>query len=48
MQSPIAEEIKIEIQSAKKYAEGRGIRIEVLNEAILNDIKKLIDIKMAF
>jgi len=48
MRSPIVEEIKIELQGAKKYAEGRGIRIEVQNEAILEDIKNLVDIKMVF
>jgi hypothetical protein len=33
--------------AAKSYAEGRGIRIAVTNEAILEDIKKLITIKIS-
>jgi|SRR5688572_6729735 len=45
--SKISEEIKLELQSAKVYAEGRGIRIEVKNRMILKDISKLIDIKLA-
>ena len=45
--SNISEEIKLELQSAKVYAEGRGIRIEVKNRIILKDISNLIDIKLA-
>lgn len=44
--SEINGEIKTTIESAKVYAEGRGFRIEVRNEAIAEDIKKLIDIKL--
>jgi hypothetical protein len=46
--STIAPEIKATIQSARVYAEGRGFRIEVRNETIVNDIKKLIDIKLKY
>jgi hypothetical protein len=44
--SDIAIEIKGIIEAAKVYAEGRGFRIEVRNDQILTDIKKLIDIKL--
>lgn len=44
--SSISSFIKKEIEAAPVYAEGRGFRIEVVNEQILPDIKKLIDIKL--
>jgi hypothetical protein len=47
MKSQISTSIKSELDSAKVYAEGRGIRIDIKDEKILNDIKKLIDIKIA-
>ena len=48
MASKISEEIKHSLESAKVYAEGRGIRIEVRNQKPLKDISQLIDIKLAF
>lgn len=45
-QSSVADRIKSEIEQAKKYAEGRGIRIDILNESPLADIEQLIDIKL--
>jgi hypothetical protein len=45
--SNISKEIKLGLQSAKVYAEGRGIRIEVKNQTSLKDISNLIDIKLA-
>lgn len=39
--------IKNELLAAKKYAEGRGIRIDVKNDSIINDIITLIQIKLA-
>jgi hypothetical protein len=45
--SNISNDIKAELEAAKVYAEGRGIRIDVRDEEILLDIKKLIDIKLA-
>ena len=45
--SRISEEIKEELKSAKVYAEGRGIRIDVKNKAVLKDIFELITIKLA-
>jgi len=47
MESDIALEIKNELINARKYAEGRGIRIEVKNDLNIPDIKKLIEIKLA-
>ncbi|HYX06694.1 MAG TPA: DUF3788 domain-containing protein [Bacteroidales bacterium] len=48
LESNVAESIKTELQQARKYAEGRGIRIDVKNEDPLEDIKKLVEIKLKF
>lgn len=48
MTTSINNKIKTEIESAKKYAEGRGIGIEVKNKNIIPDIEILIDIKLAY
>ncbi len=45
-ESPISENIKYEIRSAKVYAEGRGIRVDVKNKSVIHDIEKLIEIKI--
>ena len=47
MESDISIEIKNELIKARKYAEGRGIRIEVKNDLNITDIKKLVEIKLA-
>lgn len=47
LESDISGKIKTDLKMAKKYAEGRGIGIDVNNELIIGDIKKLILIKMA-
>jgi len=47
MKSNIAESIKTELQNARVYAEGRGIRIDVKDDKVLNDIKELVTIKIA-
>ncbi len=47
IESDIAESIKKELLAAKQYAEGRGIRIEVKDPSNLEDIKKLIKIKIS-
>ena len=47
MASDISPEIKTELMQARKYAEGRGIRIDINNDLRLPDIKKLIEIKLA-
>jgi hypothetical protein len=43
----LSEQIKSQLKSAKVYAEGRGIRIDVANNDILDDIKFLIDTKLS-
>ena len=48
MKSQISDAIKNELQAAKVYAEGRGIRIDVNDEGIINDVKELIDIKLTY
>lgn len=45
--SPVAEEIKTALREATPYAEGRGIRLEVRNDALLGDLERLIDIKLS-
>ena len=47
LETTISESIKNELLSAKKYAEGRDIRIDVTNEQNIQDILKLIEIKLA-
>ncbi|ESU18645.1 hypothetical protein FCR2A7T_27350 [Flavobacterium cauense R2A-7] len=47
LKSEIDENIKNEILTAKVYAEGRGIRITVNDKSNLDDIKKLITIKIS-
>jgi hypothetical protein len=46
MESNISESIIKELQAAKVYAEGRGIRIEIKDEIWLKDILNLIEIKI--
>jgi hypothetical protein len=46
MLSQISEEIKKELEAARVYAEGRGIRIKIQDDSVLNDMKALIDIKL--
>jgi len=47
LNSDIAPSIISEITNAKVYAEGRGIRIDVKDPALIPDIKELIRIKIA-
>ena len=47
LESNIAEAIKNELQAAKVYAEGRGIRIDIKDSKTTEDILKLIAIKIA-
>ena len=46
LKSEVSDKIKDELKSAKVYAEGRGIRIEVKNKTGLKDIQFLIDVKL--
>ena len=48
LESNIPEEIKHALQTARVYAEGRGIRMEVKNRGQLKVIARLIDIKLAY
>ncbi|CAM3477165.1 DUF3788 domain-containing protein [Flavobacterium longum] len=45
MGSDVHESVKAELLAAKPYAEGRGIRIEVRDSLLLEDLKKLLVIK---
>lgn len=47
LESSISENIKSELKAAKVYAEGRGIRIDIKNDVLLEDVKKLIQIKLS-
>lgn len=46
--SDMADGIRTELQHARVYAEGRGIRIDVRGEEMLGDIQKLIQIKLRY
>ena len=46
MKTGISKDIKEELDKAKKYAEGRGIRIDIKDNSGISDIGKLIDIKL--
>ena len=46
LKSEVAIEIKTELKTARVYAEGRSIQIEVKEEKTVNDIKILINIKL--
>jgi len=47
-ESDVSAQIKSDLENAKVYAEGRGVRISVPDRTTLEDIYKLIDIKLAF
>lgn len=47
LETNISETIKNDLLTAKKYAEGRGVRIDVKDETSIPDIQKLIEIKLA-
>lgn len=47
MLSGVSRKIKNELARARKYAEGRGIRIDIKDDTKISDIKKLIEIKLA-
>ena len=47
LESDIAESIKTELKQARPYAEGRGIRIDVKDQTPVEDILKLIKIKIS-
>ena len=45
--SSLPQSIKDELRNAKKYVEGRGIRLQVQNKTDVANIKTLVDIKLA-
>jgi hypothetical protein len=45
--SNVSTGIKTDLKKATRYAEGRGIRIDVKNDMILPDIQRLVEIKLA-
>ncbi len=47
LKTEISENIKTEIRKAKVYAEGRGIRIDIRDTALVRDIEELIAIKIS-
>ncbi len=40
------EAIKVELKNARKYAEGRGIRIDVKSAKDVENVRKLVEIKV--
>lgn len=46
LNSDISEQVKNELMNSRVYAEGRVIRMEIKDESFLEDIKKLIEIKI--
>ena len=47
MNGPVDPEIKKELAAAKVYAEGRGIRIDVTKEEMLQNVRLMIDSKLS-
>ncbi len=47
LSSNISEQIKTELLNSKVYMEGRVVRLEIHDSTMINDIKKLILIKLA-
>lgn len=48
MKTGISDRIKEELNQAKKYAEGRGIRIDIKDDSIFPDLEQLIDMKLKY
>jgi hypothetical protein len=44
--SSVSADIKTKLEQATKYAEGRGIRLDIRDKNILTDIKQLVEIKL--
>ncbi len=44
--SDLPEAIKLELKNARKYAEGRGLRIDVKSAKNVKNIRKLVEIKV--
>jgi hypothetical protein len=48
MESELSDALKSELESARVYAEGRGIRIPVKDRSNLKDVFLLLDFKLAY
>lgn len=48
LESNISMDIKEKLQSAKVYAEGRGIRIDINHQSDIDNVEKLIDFKLKY
>ena len=46
LQGDFPEDVKRELRNARKYAEGRGIRVEVRREEVVEVVKGLVGVKM--
>ena len=46
LESDISESVKTELMSSKVYMEGRVLRLEIQDENRMEDIKKLVEIKI--
>lgn len=47
LEADISESLKTGLMNAKVYMEGRPISLEIRDNTFLNDIKRLIEIKIA-
>lgn len=47
LSSDISSEIKDELMNSKVYMEGRVIRLEVQDQSLITDVKKLVEFKIA-
>jgi hypothetical protein len=48
LNSAVSNDIKNSLKAARVYAEGRSVRIQVKNRKKINDITRLIEIKLSF
>lgn len=48
LDSEIAESVKSDLMNSKVYMEGRVIRLTINDSFLINDIKKLVEIKLLF
>ena len=47
MRSDVSEQIKTDLANARVYAEGRGVQILIQGNETVEDVKKLVEIKLA-
>ncbi len=46
LESDISMSIKEDLLNPRKYAEGRGVSIDIIDNGLMGDIEKLVDIKL--